>query len=252
MGKTLIVGGGIDDYNFPKIGASLALDIDLFTTFVGFGLSCILVTFLALRTPAEFIIEKHLSMKNLAPLQRIASIGEMFKTRLGDLTFRSFRKRYGISLIFGTYNLTKKSKVVLSKETTPDMMIVDALVLSITVPSELYVSKYKDDVYLNISYINTIPISILPPKVLQRAVLLYLDSTIPPSKIDKAVKIASILEAERKELETPSGLKLIPIPYELFRYDDSKKSIEDVVKSYCWANKFLSNKQTLNRLKAND
>ena len=218
MIKSLIVGGGISDYNVDKIGCILALDIRNVETFIGFGLSCLLVTYLALNSSLEYIVDNHVYIMSLAPVEKLSALRQLFESRLGDLTFKGFNKRYNKKLLYGAYNLTLKTKELFGVHNCPDMKLVDALLLSINIPSDIYISMYKENIYMDISYINSIPLSILPLKCQKKSMVVYLNTdTYPIEKdIKKIIQLAPRLDVEKSELKLVNWNRVVPIPYKMW------------------------------------
>lgn len=75
-------------------------------------------------------------------------------------TLKNMKDNYGITLIFITYDLTKKLKVCLSYETYPDLSCITALRMSANFPLIFPRFKYKDSYYIDGGLCDNFPIEI--------------------------------------------------------------------------------------------
>ena len=95
---------------------------------------------------------------------------KLFETILNDFTFQklekfpTFEELYNynpINLQVITYNYSKNREEVLSKETTPDLSLLDALRMSSNIPFIFGHFQYKDDYYFDGFISSNFPIHLI-------------------------------------------------------------------------------------------
>lgn len=210
---TLIVSGGINNNIYPKIGAIMALP-DVFDTFVGFGLSCVLIVYLAIKTPFDVVIEKFLYLdslrrKGLGEFQK--GIVEILKYRIGDITFEDFYDKYGKHLVIGAYNLTRKNKCLFGLNETSNMSVLQAVTLATSIPDNLNVISYEGEIYVDISLVNSIPLSILPTPLKTDSLIIYSNTGGFIHDLKQFLKILGIIDTEKNELKSTNWNRIISL-----------------------------------------
>src|SRR3990167_3905149 len=211
--NTLIISGGINNNVYPKIGATMALP-DVFDTFVGFGLSCVLIIYLALKTPFDIVIEKFLHLDNLRKKglnEFQEGIKEMIGYRLGDITFSDFYDKYKKRLVFGAYNLTRKNKCLFGLNDTSNMSVVEAVCLATSIPDNLNVTTFKGELYVDISLVNSIPLSIIPVVLKRNSLIIYSNTGGIVQDLKQLLKILAIIDTEKSELKSANCNRIISL-----------------------------------------
>lgn len=75
-------------------------------------------------------------------------------------TLKNMKDKYGVTLVFVTYNMTRKIKEYLSWETYPDLMCITALRMSAGFPFVFEKFKYGDSYYIDGGLCDNFPIEI--------------------------------------------------------------------------------------------
>jgi predicted patatin/cPLA2 family phospholipase len=124
------------NFDFKKI--ELSVDLNLFLTNHGFNDGTIYIEIIKL------LFERKYKLSNI---------------NFYDLEILTKKKLY----IYGT-NFTKGTQEIFSSEHTPEMLIMDALRISISLPIILTPVKYNDNYYVDGSILNNIGIELCDPK----------------------------------------------------------------------------------------
>lgn len=75
-------------------------------------------------------------------------------------TLKNIKDKYNITLVFTTYNITKKEKVYLSYETHPDLMCITALRMTAGFPVIFERFRYGDGYYIDGGISDNFPIEV--------------------------------------------------------------------------------------------
>lgn len=232
---TLIIGGGLSPNIYPQIGAILALP-NTFKDYIGFGKSSILALYLAINFSLGDIIELFVFIEKISSGDLgvfIREIKQLIEFRLGNMTFEEFSKEYRIGLHFGTYNLSRKCEMMLNVESVPDMKISNAIELCITVPGKSSTLTYHNDIFVDVSFVNSIPLSIISSKLQSKSIIIYFDSSNLTDKTRDLLKILSIIDSERKEIR-------IFHPSRIIRVNSTSKDFAEIIAlSYIQTKNFI-------------
>jgi len=110
----------------------------------------------------NFDFDKLINIYGLNSASKIIIIIQSFlfkKTNSNDITFAELKKKFKKSLgIIGT-NLTKNREEYFSPETTPDMSVILAIRISISIPIIFIPVKYKNNIYVDGGIFNNFPIN---------------------------------------------------------------------------------------------
>lgn len=80
------------------------------------------------------------------------------KIKVNDINFIDFYQKYKIKLNFMTTNYTLGQEEILSLETTPELSILTAIRMSISIPFIFTPIKYNDNIYIDGFLTNNFPI----------------------------------------------------------------------------------------------
>ena len=167
------------------------------------------------------------------------------KQKLGGKspTFIEYFKDYGKYLVIPVYCLSEpveKRKVICSPDDTPDMKIIDSVILSCNIPIIFEKAVYNDKVYIDGAYTSNFPVKYLEERISYNenhddykilGITLKSDNNELENLLDYIIAIQNIPIAEQYEkLSDTSNLKIINVdcPKEIsiinFKLSTSKKS----------------------------
>ena len=126
----------------------------------------------------------------------ISMIQTLLFNKLGvyDITFKELYKRTNKILKILVVNYSKKREEVLSYENNPDMSIILALRMSMSIPLIFYPVKYKNNFYIDGGMLNNFPFNHCNTK---KTIGICIDSTInenPDSILDYIKGLFTILQ----------------------------------------------------------
>ncbi len=223
--STLLIGGG-PLANVNLIGICLDHNMSSYTSFVGVGASCILALALSLGDDISKIISFYEGFWKIGlgtdlvypgatggsgSLINWYPIRKHIESRIGNPTFSELFSRCGTSLGIVAYNLSKTCFAYFSTQNSPQMKVLDAIHLSLNIPEYFYPTIFENDIYIDPSYVNSIPLEFLSQKVdLSTSCLFYLDRTSPRighKHVEKWARLAPVIENEIRSLSQKWGFK---------------------------------------------
>tara|TARA_Y100000389_G_C17109511_1_gene339998 strand:- start:76 stop:603 length:528 start_codon:yes stop_codon:yes gene_type:complete len=77
-----------------------------------------------------------------------------------NITFKDFKNKYDIELVFTTYCLNSQKLEILDYKNKPDLKILDGLCMSIAVPFLFMPVKYKNELYVDAFMVSIHPLDL--------------------------------------------------------------------------------------------
>jgi NTE family protein len=85
------------------------------------------------------------------------SLRKTLSIYINDATFNDVYGRYGNNLEVVCYNLNRGAIMTFNRNDNPDMKIIDAIILSISLPGKSAISKYRNEIYLDATVASRYP-----------------------------------------------------------------------------------------------
>lgn len=108
-------------------------------------------------------------------------------------TLHQMKEMYGKTLIFCTYNLTKKKVEYLSSDTYPNLSCLDAIRMSSNLPFLFSSYKYEGNEYIDGAVCDSFPIRVLPYKEL-KTLGIIMDDEKEKDKEEKENEMLKIID----------------------------------------------------------
>jgi hypothetical protein len=85
------------------------------------------------------------------------SLRKTLSIYINDATFNDVYGRYSNNLEVVCYNMNMGHIMTFNKNDNPDMKIIDAIILAISLPGKSAISKYKNEIYLDATVVSRYP-----------------------------------------------------------------------------------------------
>ena len=159
-----------------------ALDLSRVTTFAGTSIGAMVCCMLAVGFSTQELIQEAVKVDTRAFLHVSLATAMynwglddqarpraylescvLLKTGRRDLTFRELYENRGRHLRVCAANLTRNESRYFSPDTTPDLGVVDAVLMSMAVPIIFAPVRYDGDLYVDGAFLDSFPMSGLDP-----------------------------------------------------------------------------------------